>query len=308
MSLRSGAPGRPAAARRGLRAAALVSVIACVGWPASARAEEVSSAELRALAAAAARDDRAALARLRDVDVVDGRPAAIREALRGSDVDVRARLDVLARDGGAAAAPPPLAGTARQQARDVLAQRRFQPTSVPSPLRSVRERIGDGLRRLGRPLEDAFRWVAGWLPGGASLLWVLLAGAVLAAAGALATRAGLRRRLAAAGASAGDAAGERRSAAQLIREAERAERAGDLDGALRLRFRAGLLDLDNRELIALRPALTNRELLRDVPSPTLAGLVDGFESVAYGGRPAAPGDVRDARDGWPRVPEEASAR
>ena len=45
-----------------------------------------------------------------------------------------------------------------------------------------------------------------------------------------------------------------------------------------------------------------------MPSPTLAGLVDGFEAVAYGGRPAEPEDVRDARDGWPRVPGEAAAR
>ena len=131
---------------------------------------------------------------------------------------------------------------------------------------------------------------------------------MLAATAALALRAGARRRLAAAGAATGERAGERRSAAQLLREAERAERAGDLDAAVRLRFRAGLLDLDSRELIELRPALTNRELLRDVPSPTLAGLVDGFESVAYGGRPAAEGDVRSARDGWPRVPEEAGSR
>ena len=172
----------------------------------------------------------------------------------------------------------------------------------------MRERIGDGLRRLGRPLEDAFRWVAGWLPGGSALLWVLLAGAVLAATAALGMRAGARRRLAAAGTAAGNAARERRSAAELIRDAERAERAGDLDGALRLRFRAGLVELGSRELVELRPALTNRELLRDVPSPTLAGLVEGFESVAYGGRAAQPGDVASARDGWPRVPEEAAAR
>ena len=83
---------------------------------------------------------------------------------------------------------------------------------------------------------------------------------------------------------------------------------GDLDAALRLRFRAGLLDLDQRELIELRPALTNRELLRDVPSATLEELVEGFEAVAYGGRPAETGDVRTARDGWPRVPEEAGKR
>jgi hypothetical protein len=287
-----------------LRAAVLACAMACAAWPVAALGDEVSAAELRALAADA-RDDDAALARLRDVDVVDGRPAAIGEALSGADAEVRARLDVLAADDPVDAAP---SFSARDQARDVLAQRRFQPTSVPSPLRSVRERIGDALRRLGRPLEDAFRWVAGWLPGGPPLLWALLAGGVLAVTGVIATRAGARRRLAAGSAAAGEAAGERRSAAQLIREAERAERAGDLDAALRLRFRAGLLELDSRELIELRPALTNRELLRDVPSATLAGLVDGFESVAYGGRAADPDDVRGARDGWPRVPGEAGAR
>ncbi|MFP5362195.1 MAG: DUF4129 domain-containing protein [Thermoleophilia bacterium] len=75
-----------------------------------------------------------------------------------------------------------------------------------------------------------------------------------------------------------------------------------------MRFRAGLVELDERELIELRPALTNRELLATVPSPTLAELVDGFEAVAYGGRPADADDVRSARDGWPRVPEEARTR
>jgi len=45
-----------------------------------------------------------------------------------------------------------------------------------------------------------------------------------------------------------------------------------------------------------------------VPSPTLAELVDGFEAVAYGGRPADPDDLRNARDGWPRVPDEAARR
>jgi len=39
------------------------------------------------------------------------------------------------------------AARARAQARAVLAQRRFQPTALPSPLRSVRERVGSALRR-----------------------------------------------------------------------------------------------------------------------------------------------------------------
>ena len=285
-----------------LRAAAAACVVALTAWPAAARGDEVTARQLRALAAAAQRDP-AALARLREVDVVDGRPVAVGEALRGSDAEVRARLRALEQAG---AAGGPVAGRAREQARAVLAQRRFRSTSISSPLRSVRKRIGNWLRRLGRPLQDAFEWVADRLPGGPPLLWALLAAGVLTATGVLAARAGARRRLAAGGGADDGSGGPRVSAAQLMREAERAERAGDLDAALRLRFRAGLLDLDSRELIELRPALTNRELLRDVPSPTLAGLVDGFESVAYGGRPAEPDDVRGAREGWPRVPDEVA--
>jgi type IV secretory pathway VirB2 component (pilin) len=193
---------------------------------------------------------------------------------------------------------------ARERARDVLAQQRFQRTSVPAPLRSVRESIGAGLRSLGRPFEDAFQWIVSWIPGGRAVLWALLATVLLGAAALLAGRTGPDRvGVAVAAAGAGDPQGM--SPARLRQEADRAERSGNLDEALRLRFRAGLVDLDSRELIELRPALTNHELLRDVPSATLAGLVDGFESVAYGGRPADPDDLRTARDGWPRVPGEA---
>ncbi len=207
-----------------------------------------------------------------------------------------------------ATAPSAPADRARAQAREVLAQRRFQPTELPSPLRSVRERVGSALRQAGRPFEAAFRWIAGWLPGGPPVLLALLAGAVLIAAALLAARIAARRASASAG-RAGVAGGprERLSAARLRQQAERAERQGNLEAALRLRFRAGLVELDSRELIELRPALTNHELLRAVPSPTLASLVDGFEAVAYGGRPAEAGDVAAAREGWPRVPDEVPA-
>ena len=207
----------------------------------------------------------------------------------------------------AAAAPGDLGARAREQAREVLAQRRFQPAPVPAPLRGVRERIGEALRSLGRPFEDAFRWIADRLPGGSPVLFAVLCAGVLLMAAAIATRAAARRTGGATGRAAARAEYEQVSAATLCRQADDAERAGDLDGALRLRFRAGLVDLDSRELIELRPALTNHELLRAVPSPTLAELVDGFEAVAYGGRPAAAGDLRTARDGWPRVAAEAGA-
>ena len=196
------------------------------------------------------------------------------------------------------------ATAAREEARDVLAQRRFQETSVPAPLRDLRERIGEWLRSAGGPFDDAFAWLAKHVPGGPPVLWAMLATLVLGLAAMLAGRAGAARETSAATAAAGHGE-ERLSAARLRQLAERAERDGDLEEALRLRFRAGLVELDHRELIALRPALTNRELLEAVPSPTLAELVDGFEAVAYGGRPAAEDDVRSARDGWPRVTDEA---
>ena len=284
--------------------AVLACVLACAGWPAAAQGAEATAGEVRALAAAAERDT-AALARLRAIDVVDGRPVALAAVLQVDAAELRARLRALAQETPSAEGPSP--GAARSAARDVLDQRRFQPTNVPSPLRDVRERIGEGLRSLGRPLEDAFRWLTEQVPGGAPVLWALLATFVLTLAALLAGRAGAQRE--AAGAAAEGLPGEERmSAAQLRSEAERAERAGRLDEALRLRFRAGLVELDHRELIELRPALTNRELLRAVPSPTLAELVDGFEAVAYGGRPAHEDDLRSARDGWPRVREEAGRR
>lgn len=200
------------------------------------------------------------------------------------------------------------AARAREQARDVLAQRRFHPTNVPAPLRSVRERIGAALRSLVAPFQDAFEWLARRVPGGKALLYVLLGLVMVTAAAAIGRRVAARD--AGVGVGAGGATGgrERPSAARLRQDADRAEARGELDLALRLRFRAGLIELDSRELIELRPALTNHELLRAVPSPTLAGLVDGFEAVAYGGRPADDRDLRSARDGWPRVVDEAGTR
>jgi len=291
--------------RRG--AAAAACAVACAAWPAAAHGAEASSAQLRALAGAALREDRGALQRLRAIDIVDGRPVALAAALRGGDAEVRARLRVLATAGAPVSGATTAAG-ARAQARDVLSQRRFRSSAIPAPLRGVRERVGAAVRSIGRPFEDAFRWAADRLPGGAQALAVLLAALALVAAAALAARAGARRAASGTGRGAGDPGHERLDAAHLREQAERAERRGELELALRLRFRAGLVDLDTRELIELRPALTNHELLRAVPSATLTGLVDGFEAVAYGGRPAAPDDLRSARDGWPLVVAEAAGR
>jgi len=295
----------------GSRGGAPIAVLACLalvgGWPASASGAEANAREVAALARAAQADP-AAVERLRAIDRVDGRPTRLRAALQGDPAQVRERLRALAQ-GQAPGAPPAAARNARGVARDVLADRRYHAAPLPRPLKGVLDRLAEALGPLGRVLERAFEWVSGRLPGGAFTLWGLIAGLIVAAVAVIGVRAAAARQ--AAGAqrgTGGPAGGDRVSAAKLRRQADAAERSGDLDEALRLRFRAGLLELHSRELIELRPALTNREILGTVASPTLGGLVAGFEAVAYGGRPAAAEDVRAARDDWPRVLEEAGTR
>jgi hypothetical protein len=89
--------------------------------------------------------------------------------------------------------------------------------------------------------------------------------------------------------------------AELERAADAAERAGQLDVAVRLRFRAGLLRLGNRGAIRYRPSVTTNEVRRVLGSETFDELARTFDAVAYGGRDAGPPDVDAARREWPRV-------
>lgn len=223
---------------------------------------------------------------------------------------------------GGTASPDP--ADAREQAREILSGRPFHEDPPPRPLRGVLEWLGDVFAAIGRwfaegPIGDAVsavvRWIAAALePVGAVLqplpgpTWIV----PLAALTALLTwllvrytsrpgaplfgRSGARLRSEGFGTDDPD---------DLEREAERAEQAGDLDEALRLRFRAGLLRLDSRGAIAFRPSLTTGEVRRLLGSATFDELATAFEEVAYGGRPAEPPDVENARRAWTRVLEEA---
>jgi hypothetical protein len=89
--------------------------------------------------------------------------------------------------------------------------------------------------------------------------------------------------------------------AELERAADAAERSGQLDDALRLRFRAGLLRLGRRGAIRYRPSVTTNEVRRLLGSETFEELARTFEAVAYGGREATPPDIDTARREWPQV-------
>ena len=161
----------------------------------------------------------------------------------------------------------------------MLAEDRFQANS-PRPFRGFFEWLGDLL-----PDFD-------WAPG------------VRRPAGLARPRGPRRRDRDGAGPARPDAAdrhvggragGDRRAAttrARLERLADEAEAAGAFEQALRLRFRAGLLRLDDGGAIDYRPSISTREVSRKLRSEDFDALATTFDDVVYGGRAAEDADVR----------------
>lgn len=190
---------------------------------------------------------------------------------------------------------------AREQAREILSGARYETgDSVPRPLRGPLEWLGDRLRPVWEWLAD----VASAVPWP---VWVSLAMAIVAAIVWAIVRANERRRLTAARHEA-VAAGERPDPAALEAEADRAERAGDLARAVRLRFRAGLLRLDIQGTTDASASTTNTDVRATLDSATFDTLSESFEEIAYNERAATGDDTTHARDDWPRVLEEARRR
>ena len=90
------------------------------------------------------------------------------------------------------------------------------------------------------------------------------------------------------------------SAADLLAEAERLARAGELRGAIRKAYIAVLCELGDRKLIRLAQHKTNRDYLnsvrdRDDLFGTLRPLTHDFERHWYGFAPATPADWDEYR-------------
>jgi hypothetical protein len=278
-----------------VRALAVAALVALVAAPA-ALADSATGAEVKRLAASAAAGNATALAQLRRVDAVDGRPVDLAAALDAEGSELEARLATLA-----AAAPTQAgAGDARREAEDILDERRFHESRVPRPLHGVLEWLGDKLRFVARP----FDWLAARLPGGWTTLWIAIGALVVLLAAFVATRLGACR-----GGRLLDAAASRRSGRapdpdRLERDAAEAERHGDLELALRLRFRAGLIRLARAEVIPGHEPLTSGQLRRLVGSRSFDRLALDLDEVVYGDLPASAEQVGRARESWPRVLQE----
>jgi len=298
----SAASARPQLTLRARSAAVAIlagAVVLTVGAGAAA-ATDVGAGRLRTLAAQAQHDP-AALAALRRVDRVDGRRFAVNEALAGAHGrDLTERLLQLA-----AAPERPTSGEdparVRRAAGKVLSERRFGGSRLPRPFKGVLDSIGEALRPVWHKITGAIRDLVSITPGGQITVWSVTAAILLLLLVTFGSRA-LRHR--AVGAAADRP--ERETPAPLERAADEAERAGHLELALRLRFRAGLLRLDARQVIAFRPSISTREVSRAVRSPEFDRLAALFDGVAYGGRPASPDDLESSRHDWDAVIREVA--
>lgn len=282
----------------GLLAAAAFALSLQAG-PAQAR--EVSRDELEQLIDRAASDD-TALAELRRVDAVDGEPMPVGAALEGADQqELTQRLDAFSSDD--LPAGPADAARLRSEAREIVSNEEYQPPRLPDPVRRVFEWIGDKLQPLGRWFDR----LASHLPGRRATLWLIIAVAVVAIAAVIAGRVAARRAPAASRSGVGRSEAQSNDLTRLEREAEEAERSGDLEAAIRLRFRAGLLRLDEADLIEFRPSMTSREIASSLRSRTFEDLARMFDEVVYGRRRPELSDAVAARDAWNAVVREAVA-
>jgi hypothetical protein len=278
---------------RRARAAGVGLGVAAGLAPASAHAAEVSTAEYRALLA-----DRD-VEELRTVTSIDGQPVDIGGALQGAtgdDLEQRLRTLESIKD-----VPAGGLGDPTGQARDILQQERFHGGETPGPFRDLIDWLKD------RAPGNVFDWLDGVLPGDRSVVWIML-GALLAFLGYLLARYFLNRRIALSETAAeahGPAADDPKT---LERRAAEAEAAGDLEAALRLRFRAGLLRLDRRGAIAFRPSISTHEVRRALRSDDFDEISTTFDDVVYGGREPHTEDVAQARERWPDVVSSARGR
>jgi hypothetical protein len=262
-------------------AVGLLTALALAASAASAAAEGVDGATYQRLLTAAPHDP-AALARLRAVTAVDGRPVDLRRVLAGTDARVRERLAALR---ARSAAPAPSARESRRSAAAILA--------------------GSDYRTRQRGLfARALTWLGDLLsiPAGTSGVvgLMVIGGAVAAAAALAALLVGSARRRRRAQSVPADAAGAlgvgSASAPELDRRAAVAEAAGRFEDAMRLRLAAALTRLDAAGAIRVRRDTTVGQVARSLGNTHFDAAAVGFADVVYGRRPPTAGDATALRE------------
>jgi hypothetical protein len=277
---------------RGARITAALTLGLAVAALAAASAEAESSAQVRALAARAEHQP-TALAQLRTITSVDGRPTNLAALLDTSGAALRGRLAALAARGTAVPGEP----NATARADRILAQRRFTGSSVPRPFHRVLAWLGGKLSFVDRFVNRLGDHVA----GGPATIWGILGLLALGLGAVAAFRIGARRQGRSIATERRARRGEAADPAALEREAGGAEERGDFELALRLRFRAGLIRLGRDDRLPLRDSLTSGQAADLLHLEDFDTLAHDFDEVVYGRRPPAREDIVRAREEWARV-------
>ncbi|HEU5214651.1 MAG TPA: hypothetical protein VFU30_03845 [Gaiellaceae bacterium] len=189
---------------------------------------------------------------------------------------------------------------AREEARRILAERRFHGTSLPRPFHGFLDWLSRHLHFLARAWDSLQAAV-----GGADVLWGILGAIVVTLAVVAASRLAARRTRFEGLAAERGARRRGEDPAALERLADEAEQRGDLEIAVRLRFRAGLLRLARARALPGRPSLRTGEARTALHSARFDALARDFDEIVYGRRTPSADDVAAARSEWPRVLEEA---
>ena len=293
------------------RAGAVVALVVLLALGASsgsvgAQAGSASSDQVAALATKAVSSDQA-LAELRRITEVDGRPADLHSATADLGAHRRARLRALAAAfhgaGGGVAAPR--AQDARAQAKRVLDADKFHEQKLPKPFKGALEWLADRLRPIGKafePLGDLLDAV----PGGGYILLALLAaglGWLVWWLAQLRSNATVSER-----SSSWSLVDPTLDPAELERQADAARAAGDYSRSLRLYHEAGIVRMARADRIVVRPATTARDVAQQVSEASLDELTTTFEQVVYGGREATESECERSRRGWLELVGSRSAR
>jgi Domain of unknown function (DUF4129) len=195
----------------------------------------------------------------------------------------------------------PSALEAREEARRILAEDRFHEDDLPRPLARP-------LDWLGERLEEVFGDLFEGMPGGPAVGWFVLSALVLALGVAIGLALVRHRAPAALARSRKTRNAPPADPSQLERAADAAESAGDLELALRLRFRAGVLRLAQRRILDDPDGVTSGALVRLLRSPDFDRAAAAFDEVVYGRRSPTTEDTRLARAGWHAVLAGGRAR
>lgn len=195
---------------------------------------------------------------------------------------------------------------ARETARRILEEDRFRPdapSTPPQPFRQPLTWLGEQLQKLFRPVG---RFLSETVGSGGPVGWLLFAAAVGLIAVMIARA--LSRRVVSSRADTTREVKRSKRVAELERRADAAAEAGRWGEAVRFRFQAGLLRLEDRGSVTAVERRPNGEVVRVVAAAALPPLAGMHDRIAYGAEPARREDHDEALAAWERVRAETSGR